>query len=139
MVITVLGILAAIALPRFFPQTEKGRVSEAISILSAIRQGEEAFFLERGTYLPIAAGAPEADWNQIGIENPNTGNTYFTYDVNTGAGGAQFTAHATRAAVVDPGGNAGSVIGLSQNGDYCGDHPNTPPNRGAAAPAACPN
>ncbi|OGX03413.1 MAG: hypothetical protein A3G87_09145 [Omnitrophica bacterium RIFCSPLOWO2_12_FULL_50_11] len=137
MVITVLGILAAIALPRFFPQTEKSRVAEAVGILSAIRQGEEAYFLERGVYLALPVAG--ATWAQLGLDDPNVGaNNYFTYDVAIAA--AAFTAHATRTGVALPAGAAaiGTIIGLSGDGNYCGGHPNTPPNRGTAAPATCP-
>ena len=140
LVVTILGILAALVLPRFFPQAEKGRVSEAIGMLSAIRQGEEAYFLENGVYLAIASNAAATEWQKIGIDNPNDANlspnAYFTYLVNTGNSDSIFTAHATRNNRNDPGANVNRIIGLSQNGNFCGDHPNTPPN-GGVAPGAC--
>ena len=86
-VIVILGILGGIALPRFFPQAEKGRVAEAIAMLSAIRQGEEAYKLENGVYLAVASGAVATEWNKLGLDNPNDTTTAcakcrnFTYSV----------------------------------------------------------
>jgi len=75
-VITILGILAAIAIPRLFPQTEKARVAEAINILSAIRQAQEAYFLQHGRYCDTNDGCL---WDDLGMGNPNDDAKYFTY------------------------------------------------------------
>ena len=136
-VVAILGILASLAIPRLFPQTERARSAEAISMLSAIRQGEEAYRLEKGNYLALTAAAGQP-WNQVGMDDPNAVGVagFFSYLVNTNnaANPPQFTARATRLNV-NPGGAqysiAGSnLIGLSQNGFYCGDHPFTPTNAG---------
>jgi len=71
-VIVILGILGGIALPKFFPQAEKGRVAEAVGMLSAIRMGEEAYKLENGVYLAITNSAAGTEWNKIGMDSPNT-------------------------------------------------------------------
>ena len=122
--IAILGILASLAIPRLFPQTERARASEAISILSAIRQGEESYFLENGSYLDAAAADPDAVWNQLGLEDPNDSVIFFTYDVAASA--AAYTITATRTAANDGGGNAGKVITLDRLGNFGGDHPNVP-------------
>jgi len=114
-VIVILGILGGIALPRFFPQAEKGRVAEAIAMLSAIRQGQEAYRLERGFYLDLASGG---DWKQIGMEDPNDNdNTFFTYKVD--ASGTTFTATAKRkdGAYVD------DTVSIDNNGTWNCTHP----------------
>lgn len=102
-VVVILGILGGLALPRFFPQTEKGRVAEAIAMLSAIRQGEEAYKLEYGTYCDpdtgAACGTSTCGWNCLGMENPSTTTATpkrnFNYEV-TSASADAFVATATR-------------------------------------------
>ena len=116
LVVTILAILAAIALPRYFPQSEKARISEAISILSAIRQGEMAYFLEHGDYLddPATSGL----WGTLGIDDPGSGG-FFTYNVSA-PGGGTFTATATRTSLNVPGGTsyAGKIITIDETGAW---------------------
>lgn len=121
LVVTILGILAALVLPKLYPQAEKGRVSEAIGILSAIRQGEESYFLENGVYLSRTAGV---DWSPIGMVDPNPG-TYFNYSV-TGSASA-FTATATRNSLRIPSSTyLGQTVTLNNNGTFGGTHPSVP-------------
>jgi len=143
-VIVILGILGGIALPRFFPQAEKGRVAEAIAMLSAIRQGEEAYKLENGTYCTptgTACGTSSCTWNCLGMENPNAGDRNFSYSL-TSATSTAFTAVATRCGdgsdltgsgscrslspTVANGGQAGLTVGIKQDGTWCGTHPHNP-------------
>ena len=127
--IAILGILASLAIPRLFPQTERARVSEEINILSAIRQGEEAFRLDNGVYLALPATATNADWNRIGMDNPNPPTArYATFVVTVGAPATTFTATATRNGVDDAGGNVGRTITLNQAGIWGGTHPFVPRN-----------
>ena len=44
-VVVILGILAGLILPRFFGQSERAVVSEAVGMLSAVRQAEASYFL----------------------------------------------------------------------------------------------
>jgi len=116
-VVVILGILGGIALPRFYPQAEKGRVAEAIAMLSAIRQGQEAYRLEESSYLLLAANSVKADWNKIGMENPNdNANKFFKYTVDVS--GDTFTAKADR---VD-GDYLGSTVEIDNNGTWSGNH-----------------
>jgi prepilin-type N-terminal cleavage/methylation domain-containing protein len=127
LVVTILGILAAMAIPRLFPQSEKARVAEAINILSAIRQSEEAYFLANGQYLSCALTAPDTCWQSLGMGNPNPGR-YFDYSVKAeDAGGGPsfleptFTATATRRTgdgTSNPGNQFSGVIRLSESGVY---------------------
>lgn len=48
--IIVVGILASLALPRFFYTIEKSRTAEAISILETLRNAQEIYKLEKGAY-----------------------------------------------------------------------------------------
>ena len=119
--IAILGILASLALPRFFPQTERARASEASSILSAIRQGEESYFLEQGQY--IASDDAAFNWQLLGIDNPNDSADYFSYAVSyVGGDNHTFQAAATRNAVSAGTGNEGKTIILDNTGAFSGTH-----------------
>ncbi|MFZ5802580.1 MAG: type IV pilin protein [Candidatus Omnitrophota bacterium] len=117
MVVVILGILAAIALPRFYPQAEKARVAEAIGILSAIRVGEEAYYLENGTWVTSSS------WGDLGLEDPAATNKYWTFGVGSDSSG--FLATATRNADVDDD-YASKTITLDRDGDWGGSHPYKP-------------
>jgi prepilin-type N-terminal cleavage/methylation domain-containing protein len=78
-VVTLIGILASLTLPRFIGQQERGRVAEAIGILSAIKRGQEVYFNENGRYLdisssccPVQTNADPALWGQIGMQPPQS-------------------------------------------------------------------
>jgi prepilin-type N-terminal cleavage/methylation domain-containing protein len=57
-VIAIIGILAAVSLPRFGEAADRARAAEAPQILSAIAAGQEAFRIVHGRYLPLAATIP---------------------------------------------------------------------------------
>ncbi len=59
-VVAIIGILAAIAIPNFLRFQLRSKASEGKTNLAAIRTAEEGYFAEFGTYLPAAAfaGAP---------------------------------------------------------------------------------
>ena len=143
LVVGIISLMASLIIPRLFPQAERARVSEAVGILGAARQGEEAFFLENtGIYLAITTTgttAPEnAAWAQIGMANPNANvNRYFDYIVNIA--GPTFRVRAQRNAILSNAQNpvAGNIIAIDNTGSYCGNHLDTPRNAGALA-GPCP-
>jgi prepilin-type N-terminal cleavage/methylation domain-containing protein len=49
-VVTVLGLLAAIAIPRFGKMKQKAKVANMQTALTNLGQAEETFFVEHGTY-----------------------------------------------------------------------------------------
>ena len=137
-VITILSILAAMAIPQLFPQTEKGRIGEAMTILSAMRQSEEAYYLENGAYVAASAATP-SDWqDKLRMESPNVSTSrFFTYRVSLTGGGTGFDAVAQRdtnvsAAVASLYKN--KTFGINQNGNWIdgsggtGPHPLRPRN-----------
>ena len=133
MVVVILGILAAIAVPRFFPQAEKSRVSEALGLLSAIRQGEESYLLDFGTYCRPIGGAPACNggWGGLGIDDPNPPSAsaarYFTFAFNPAPTATTFTVVATRNTVNDPRSlYRTTTITIDQTGTYGGTHPFKP-------------
>lgn len=48
--IVIIGVLAALALPRFSRTIEKSRIAEAVNILETLRNAQEAYNLEYGAY-----------------------------------------------------------------------------------------
>lgn len=132
-VIVILGILGGLALPRFFPQAEKGRVAEAVTMLSAIRQGEEAYKLENGSYM-----TGTITWASLGMDDPNTttaASRNFTYTIPAVSGNATFVATATRCTnkttdtwCRNEGGTdyGGDTITLDNTGTWGGTHDHAP-------------
>jgi prepilin-type N-terminal cleavage/methylation domain-containing protein len=129
MVVIIVGVLATLVVPRFLPQSEKARVNEAVQILSAIRQGEAAYFLDNGAYLALTLTHTDVDWRKIGMENPNDDSVLFDYTVavNNAASPPTFTATATRTSASDPAGTyTGSTVTLNESGIWGGTHPFRP-------------
>ena len=112
-VVAIIGILAAIAIPNFLRFQLRAKSSEGKTNLAAIRTAEEGYFAEFGTYI-VSAGVPAAGipgtskqpWDVPNACPANQcfdtlgwapeGDVYFQYDV-VGAGAAPetvFTAHA---------------------------------------------
>jgi type IV pilus assembly protein PilA len=77
-VVAIIGILAAIAIPNFLTYQLKSRQSEAKTNLQAIKTSEVAFQAERGCYLgiavevgqPLAGAAKTAPWPWGTGQNP---------------------------------------------------------------------
>ena len=127
MVVVVLGILSAIALPRFAPQKEKAYVAEAVGMLSAIRQLEEGYRLDNGFYLAIPVNAPNTEWLKLGIENPNISN-YWKYTIATTASTCTITATRQNLKWSGSVAFANQTVTISNAGVYAGNHPNVPQN-----------
>ena len=66
-VIIIIGILAAIALPSFLNQTVKAKQSEAKTYIASINKTQQAYFTEKGTFAPsltaLSLGTPTATDN----------------------------------------------------------------------------
>jgi len=144
-VVAIIGILAAIAIPNFLRFQLRAKSSEGKTNLAAIRTAEEGYFAEFGTFIVSgavpAAGIPgtsKKPWDVPNAGCPNCfdtlgwspeGDVYFQYDtVGTGAAPETvFTAHA----VADIDGD-----GVNQEWGYV--HP-LPDLTGSQADGACPN
>jgi len=70
-VVVIIGILAALAIPRFMRSTTKAKMSEARQLLKQIYTMQRAYRQENDVYtcngLTASAGAPNA-FNPIGVE-----------------------------------------------------------------------
>jgi len=74
MVVAILGILAAVALPSYQEYVLRGKITEATSTLSDLRLRAEKFYGDNRTY--------------VGFNQATPGTRYFTYACDDGAGGA---------------------------------------------------
>jgi type IV pilus assembly protein PilA len=83
-VVVIIGILAALAIPRFMAATVKAKQSEARTILKQIYTLERVYRQGEGVYT--------ADLTAIGFNDPGT-NAKYTYSISAAAADA-FTAQA---------------------------------------------
>ncbi len=83
-VVVIIGILAALAIPRFMQATIKAKESEAKTILKQIYTLERTYRQQEGAYTTVLA--------DIGFDVPT--NSKYVYSVSA-ADGTSFTADAT--------------------------------------------
>ncbi len=78
-VVIIVGILAAAAVPIYISQTRRARTSEAIAGLGAIRSVERVYYTEKGSYLAVSAGnvGNNPDDTNAGLGLDFANNTYF--------------------------------------------------------------
>ena len=69
-VIAIIGILAAVSLPRFGEAADRARAAEAPQILSAIAAGQEAFRIVHGEYLPLPESNLQTTIDECNVVNP---------------------------------------------------------------------
>lgn len=95
-VVTIAGILSAIALPSFLNQANKARQAEAKTYVGAINRGQQAYFIEKGAF-----------GNLTNLELAISSSRSYTYSsVPTGAG-----LTATAETEASPVGNARRYVG----------------------------
>ncbi len=134
-VVAIIGILAAIAIPNFLRFQLRAKAGESKVNIAAIRTAEEGRYAEFGTYVSAAAtpaGTPSTTkrvWAGGGISAFNTlgwspeGMLYFNYgvDVGTGVDVSAFSVGATA-----------DIDGDGTNSDFGYIKPS--PNGGAVSP-----
>jgi type IV pilus assembly protein PilA len=84
-VVVIIGILAALAIPRFMRATTKSKQSEAKNILKQIYVMERAYRQEKDTYYPNAGNVtvqPGGSIPSLGIEIMT--NARYSYDITGG-------------------------------------------------------
>lgn len=99
-VIAIIGILAAIAIPNFLRYQLKSKTAEAKTNLGAIKTSQEAFRAEWDAYIPcgLTLGAPsdiKQAWTPAATDAGFTtlgwapsGNVYYSYEVGVAGGTA---------------------------------------------------
>ena len=87
-VIVIIGILAVIAIPKYFTNIDKARKAEALSTMGAIREAEQACWAAKSNYdaLPIIVDIDKDGTNDIVMVEPKSSS--FTYSID-GAGNKQ--------------------------------------------------
>ena len=106
-VVAIIGILAAIAIPNFLRFQLKAKSSEGKTNLAAIRTAEESYFAEYGSYVSAEVSPPTINHNQkiafsyatptLGFDKVGwspEGEVYFNYSVAMPVTADQFTAAA---------------------------------------------
>ncbi len=83
-VVVIIGVLAALAIPRFMAASKKAKVSEAGTILKQIFESAEVYYQQEGEY-PATADDMFDGAIPIGmiVDDP-TGESRFEYDITTG-------------------------------------------------------
>ena len=122
-VVAIIGVLAAIAIPNFMRHQLKTKTSEAKSNLAAIRAAETVYLAEYNRFVSADAAPAVAAGNNANTFVPNAGfdamgwepegRVFFTYGVATNASGTIF--HATAHGDLD--GNSTSQIWHYRTGD----------------------
>ena len=69
-VVAIIGILAAIAIPQFAAYRERGYIASMQSDVNAVRSAEEAYYAANNAYT-----ATLADLSNFGYKSASTGNT----------------------------------------------------------------
>ena len=114
-VIIIIAILAAIAIPQFIRVQERAKVSAAIAKLDMIRKAESIYHSLYDNYTDdfdeLATEVPEVAADRI-----NT--TDWSFEI-TNANETAFTAEATR----QRGAYANKKVTINQDGEIGGDHP----------------
>ena len=103
-VVLIIGILAAIALPQYQTAVEKSRLTEAMVIMRAIRDAQLRYYLANGTYagqtkiadLDITIPGTVATMSSTRIETK-----YFVYGPNNSVGTALAIAYRVNTAGLD--------------------------------------
>jgi len=92
-VVLIIGILAAVAVPQYFKVVEKGRVTEATSCASILNSAEERYFLKNNAYTT----------NQGDLDaGAGTVCTLKYFNLVMAAGGFSWTATFTRSGTTPP-------------------------------------
>jgi len=82
-VIIIIGVLAALALPRYQKLLEGSTASEAIGMIGTVRRSIERCFLRHGNYALACGG-----WDALDIEDPsNAPGSHFNYLAHVRGGG----------------------------------------------------
>ncbi|RKY37632.1 MAG: hypothetical protein DRP78_00585 [Candidatus Omnitrophota bacterium] len=114
-VVSIVVILASIAVPSYFRAMERVKSKEARTTLEAMNAAEKSYNAERRIYIGLASGV-DTDWASIGLDNPNNNaDRAFSYMLTPV--GAGFIATATRR----NGPNNGETITITDDDTWGGN------------------
>ena len=113
-VIIIIGILASLALPKFFKTVEFSRSAEALGNLGSIRRAMDVCYQPKGTY----AGTTPCDFPTLSISDPSTNpNNHWSYAIS-GQTAIAYLITATRTTL--DGGTIADTIQIDQDGKKLG-------------------
>ena len=121
-VMLIVGILATLGLTQYTKVVEKGRTTEARSILGAIRTLQETYKLENGVYTSDITKLPlDVPIGDTGICLAGSA-FFFHYKIDAGATATDFKARATRCTTLGkaPPAVTGYDITIDQDGIWGG-------------------
>jgi type IV pilus assembly protein PilE len=81
-VVAVVAILAALALPSYFDSVRKGRRSEAVAALAQVQQAQERWRANRSAYAGSLTAAPSATPPGLGMSSATTTGGLYTLAVD---------------------------------------------------------
>jgi len=116
-VVVIIGILAALAIPRFMQTSGKAKKSEAKTVLKQLYQLERAYYQEHDAYVAGASTALLAA-SSLSFDDPGAD---ARYGYSTTVLGATFIASATELADADGDGTANETLTMDQDGVEGGD------------------
>ncbi len=132
--VTLMGILAAFAIPQLLGQVEKSYGVEATNMLRVLKGAEENYKNQTGQYFDIFGGGCynglEEEWLPLGVADPNpVGNkNHFLYCVDTATGSGPDPTRFKARALRKDGPHVNKLMCLNQNGIWSGNYPHTPDN-----------
>ena len=96
-VVLIIGILAAVALPQYQKAVEKAKMAEAVTLVRAIANAHQLYYLANGTYLR------DTDIDKLDIDIPGTiDNTFYPNRIKT------------KDFIYSPNGNGNNFLALAQ-------------------------
>jgi type IV pilus assembly protein PilA len=104
-VIAIIGILAAIAIPMYRAQTIKAKLTEVTNSISNVSSALAAYYQEEGNWPPVALSTAIAIKTTLGVAVPisPTGKYISAVAVGAGDGSITFTITGTGESTVDTG------------------------------------
>lgn len=73
-VVVILGILVAVALPNYRKSVNRGYRRQAADLLLAIYHGEQAYFYSENTYrCGLTSSSSVTEWREIYVDDPHLG------------------------------------------------------------------
>ena len=84
-VVIIVGILAAVAIPMYQGATERAKASEAVAALGTIRGAMRVYFAEHGTYVnaSFTDGAQVTNGNVLDVSDTDLLGRYFSTECYT--------------------------------------------------------
>ena len=90
-VVIIIGILAAVALPQFSRMTRRSRFAEAMGMLDGIATAELAYYQENNTFCCTVAQTNGTLGGTLNLDAPADVNTNWDYNIAAAPGAASVT------------------------------------------------